>query len=286
MKKHKYTLLQNLSFLLIFLCILITIFFLIITIGFIFAKGARVLSWEFLTKPPKEAMTAGGVAPAIIGTFYLTMTAIIFALPLGLACAIYLSEFSPKSFVVNIIRMSINNLAGVPSIIFGLFGLAIFVKQLGFGVSILSGGLTLAIMVLPGIISATNESLLAVPQSLREASLSVGATQWQTIKKVVLPTALPGILTGVILSIGRAAGETAPILFTAAVFYTKNYPTSIFSEVMALPYHIYALMTEGTFPQQQTQIAYGCAVILLFLVLAISIIAIYIRNKYGKRYVY
>lgn len=237
------------------------------------------MSWEFLTSVPKEAMTGGGVGPAIVGTVFLVVGAIVFALPLGVASAVYLTEYSPKSFVVNIIRMSINNLAGVPSVVFGLFGFGIFVKFFGFGVSALSGSLTLGIMVLPQIISATQEALMAVPQSYREASLAVGATHWQTIKNIVLPTASPGILTGVILSIGRAAGETAPILFTAATFYTRGFPRSFFSEVMALPYHIYALMTEGTHPEQQTQIAYGCALILLVLVLSISAAAIIIRQR-------
>jgi phosphate transport system permease protein len=224
-------------------------------------------------------MTEGGVAPAIIGTLYLTLGAILFSFPLGLACAIYLCEYSPKSYVVNIIRISINNLAGVPSVVFGLFGLAVFVKFFRFGISILSGSLTLGILVLPVIISATQEALLAVPQSIREASLALGATKWETIKKVVLPAALPGILTGVILSIGRVAGETAPILFTAAAFYRKGYPNSIFSEVMALPYHIYALMTEGIHPEKQTAIAYGCCLILLVLVLMVSLVAVVIRQR-------
>jgi phosphate transport system permease protein len=170
-------------------------------------------------------------------------------------------------------------LAGVPSVVFGLFGLAVFVKFFGFGVSMLSGSLTLGILILPLIISSSQEALLAVPQSIREASLSLGATKWGTIKNIVLPTALPGILTGIILSIGRAAGETAPILFTAAAFYTRGNPKSIFSEVMALPYHIYALMTEGTHPDKQTAIAYGCSLILLFMVLLISGIAIFIRQR-------
>jgi phosphate transport system permease protein len=180
--------------------------------------------------------------------------------------------------------MGINNLAGVPSVVFGLFGLAVFVKFFGFGVSILAGSLTLGILVLPVIISSIQEALLAVPQSLREASLALGASHWQTIKRIVLPTALPGILTGVILSVGRIAGETAPILFTAATFYMRGYPKSIFSEVMALPYHIYALMTEGTHPQEQTQIAYGCALILLVLVLLVSGLAIFIRQRQRDRY--
>jgi phosphate transport system permease protein len=275
---------QALGFIFLALCILVALFFLGSIIYFITSRGIAVISWDFLTEVPRRAMTQGGVAPAIVGTFYLTMGAIAFALPLGLASAIYLCEYSPGSVVVNIIRLSINNLAGVPSVVFGLFGFAIFVKILGFGVSILSGSLTLGIMALPGIISASQEAILAVPQSFREASLALGATHWQTIKKVVLPTALPGILTGVILNVGRVAGETAPILFTAATFYTRGYPDSIFSEVMALPYHIYALMTEGTHPEVQTQIAYGCSLILLALVLAISACAIFLRQRQRIRY--
>ena len=275
---------QNLGFLLLFLSIITTLFFLGIIIYFVSVNGLKVITWEFLTQVPRKAMTEGGIAPAIVGTFYLTLGAILFSLPLGLACAIYLCEYSPKGLVVNIIRMSINNLAGVPSIVFGLFGLAVFVKYFGFGVSILSGSLTLGILVLPQIISASLEALLAVPQSYREASLSLGATHWETIRKIVLPAALPGILTGVILSIGRVAGETAPILFTAATFYMRGYPDSILSEVMALPYHIYALMTEGTHPEKQIQIAYGCALILLFLVLSVSTLAIIIRQKQRSSY--
>lgn len=275
---------QRIGFGLISLCMFITILFLFAVIYFIGARGIKVISWEFLTQPPSNSMTAGGVAPAILGTLYLTLGAVIFALPLGVACAIYLNEYSPKSYIVNIIRVSINNLAGVPSVVFGLFGLAVFVKYFGFGVSILSGSLTLGILVLPVIISASQEALMAVPQSLREASLALGATKWQTISKVVLPVAMPGCLTGAILSIGRVAGETAPILFTAAAFYLKGYPKSIFSEVMALPYHIYALMTEGTHPEQQTAIAYGCCLILLFLVLLVSAIAILIRQRQRSRY--
>jgi phosphate transport system permease protein len=275
--KKKLT--QDIGFLMLFLCIIIIFIFLGSIIYFITIRGYKVISWEFLTQGPRMGMTQGGVAPAIIGTFYLTLGAIIFALPLGLACAIYLCEYTPKSFIVNIIRISINNLAGVPSVVFGLFGLAVFVNFFKFGVSILSGSLTLGILALPLIISASQEALMAVPQSIREASLSLGATKWETIKNIVLPTALPGILTGVILSIGRVAGETAPILFTVAAFYTRGYPKSIFSEVMALPYHIYALMTEGTHPNQQKAIAYGCSLILLIMVLLISTIAIIIRQR-------
>jgi len=276
MKKERV---QKIGFFLLFLCMAITVFSLVAIIYFVASRGMQIISWEFLTQAPRDGMTKGGVAPAIVGTFYLTLGAILFSLPLGLACAIYLCEYSPKGFIVNIIRISINNLAGVPSVVFGLFGLAIFVKFFGFGVSILSGSLSLAILALPIIISATQEALLAVPQSIREASLALGATKWQTIKKIVLPTALPGILTGVILSVGRVAGETAPILFTAAAFYLRGYPKSIFSEVMALPYHIYALMTEGAHPKEQTVIAYGCSLLLLLLVLFVSFIAIVIRQR-------
>jgi len=275
---------QNAGFFILSLSAFVTLFFLGTIIYFIVSKGISAISWEFLTQVPKSSMTKGGVAPAIVGTFYLTMGSIIFALPLGLACAIYICEYSPKSWIVNIIRVSINNLAGVPSVVFGLFGLAVFVKFFHFGVSILSGCLTLGIMVLPSIISASQEALLAVPQSYRAASLALGATKWQTIKNIVIPTGLPGILTGVILSVGRVAGETAPILFTAATFYTRGYPKSILSEVMALPYHIYALMTEGTHPEAQTKIAYGCALILLVMVLLISALAIVVRQKQKVSY--
>lgn len=277
---------QFLGFSVLTICLLITLLFLASIIYLITVKGFHVISWEFLTSIPRKSMTEGGVAPAILGTFYLVVGSIIIALPLGVACAIYLNEYSPTGYMVNIIRMSINNLAGVPSVVFGLFGLAVFVNFFNFGVSILSGSLTLAILILPGIISASQESLMAVPYSIREASLALGATHWQTIKKTVLPTALPGIMTGVILSIGRAAGETAPILFTVATFYRRSYPTSIMEETMALPYHIYALMTEGTHPDKQVAIAYGCSLILLALVLVVSAFAIIIRNKYRSSYVH
>ncbi|MFH1214395.1 MAG: phosphate ABC transporter permease PstA [Candidatus Neomarinimicrobiota bacterium] len=280
MKKN--TRIQFLGFGFLYLSIILAVLTLGAIIYFITVNGIKVISWEFLTRVPRHAMTQGGIAPALVGTFYLTVGAILFALPMGLACAIYLTEYSPKSSIVNLLRMSINNLAGVPSVVFGLFGLTVFVKFCGFGVSILSGSLTLGIMILPGIISAAQEALIAVPQSLREASLALGATQWQTIRKIVLPSATPGILTGVILSVGRAAGETAPIMFTAATFYTRGFPHSVMDEVMALPYHIYALMTEGTFPERQTMIAYGCALLLLFLVLMVSGLAIYLRQKQRK----
>ncbi len=256
---------------------------LLLILFFIGMRGVKVLSWEFLTQMPKEGMTSGGILPAIIGTFYLTIGAILFALPLGVFAAIYLTEYARQGRLVRLIRIGINNLAGVPSVVFGLFGLAVFVKFFGFGVSILSGALTLGIVILPTIIRASEEALLIVPQSFREASLALGATKWQTIRKIVLPNAISGILTGSILGIGRAAGETAPILFTAATFYIIRLPRSFFDEVQALPYHIYALMTEGTHPESQMPIAYGTALVLLFLVLSIDSVGIIIRNQFRKK---
>jgi len=249
---------------------------------FIISRGIRVINWEFLTQMPRKAMTAGGIFPAILGTFYLTMGAICFALPLGVSSAIYLNEYAVQNRLIRIIRISINNLAGVPSVVFGLFGLAIFVKFLNFGVSILSGSLTLGILILPTIIRASEEALSAVPDSFREASFALGATKWQTIQRVVLPNSFSGILTGAILSIGRAAGETAPILFTAVTFYSMRLPKSIFSEVMTLPYHIYALMTEGTRPESQVPIAYGTALVLVLLVLGLNLIAVILRNQFRR----
>ncbi len=265
------------------LSIVIILSALFLILYFVAVKGIKVVNWSFLTQMPHSGMTAGGILPAILGTFYLVVCAICFALPLGVAAAIYLTEYARQGKLIRIIRIGINNLAGVPSVVFGLFGLAVFVKFFGFGVSILSGGLTLGILILPTIIRASEEALLVVPRSFREASFALGATKWQTIGKVVLPNAIPGILTGSILGVGRAAGETAPILFTAVTFYTMRLPCSIFSEVQALPYHIYALMTEGTHPEAQIPIAYGTALVLLFLVLGIDLIAIVIRNRFRRR---
>jgi len=228
-------------------------------------------------------MTKGGIFPAIVGTFLLSTGAILFALPLGILAAIYLKEYAKGKKLVRMIRIGINNLAGVPSVVFGLFGLTIFVKLFGFGVSILSGSLTLGILILPMIIRASEEAISSVPSSFKEASFALGATKWQTMRKVILPTALPGILTGAILSIGRAAGETAPILFTATTFYTRHLPKSVFDEVMALPYHIYALMTEGTKPELQVPIAYGTALVLLLLVFIINFVAIIIRARARRK---
>ena len=249
----------------------------------IFLNGFRAITWDFLTLPPIDSMTKGGILPAILGTLYLTFGAVAVALPLGIVSAIYLTEYARQGRIVRIIRIGVNCLAGVPSVVFGLFGLGFFVVFLGFGSCILSGALTLGILILPTIIGATEEALKAVPQTFREASLALGVSKWLTIWKVVLPLALPGILTGSILGIGRAAGETAPIMFTAAAFYTAKLPASIFDEVMALPYHIYVLATAGTFIDETRPLQYGTVLVLVGLVLGIDLFAIVIRSVMRKK---
>jgi len=250
---------------------------------YIFVNGIGAINWEFLTQPPRDSMTKGGIMPAILGTLYLTAGAIIIALPLGVASAIYLSEYAKGETVIRIIRVGINCLAGVPSIVFGLFGLGLFVVFLQFGSCILSGALTLGILILPTTIGASEEALKGVPQTFREASLGLGVSKWQTILRIVLPSALPGILTGSILGIGRAAGETAPIMFTAAAFFTAKLPQSIFDEVMALPYHVYVLATAGTNIEETRPLQYGTVLVLVALVLGIDLIAIVIRSYMRKR---
>ncbi len=274
---------QNIGFLMCRFACLIAVLSLFIILFFIFIRGFKVLSLNFIFDFPREGMTKGGIFPAIIGTLYLSVGAILFALPLGVLSAVYLTEYAKSSKLTRIIRIGINTLAGTPSVVFGLFGLAVFVKLFKFGVSILAGALTLGMLILPTIIRASEEAILTMPQTFMEASYALGATKWQTITHVVLPNAMPGILTGVILGIGRAAGETAPILFTAATFYTRRLPRSIFDEVMALPYHIYALMTEGTKPDLQVPIAYGTALVLLILVVGINLTAILIRIKRRRK---
>jgi phosphate transport system permease protein len=253
---------------------------------FIIRRGLPIISWEFITQPPKRGMTEGGIYPALIGTFLLGIGAMLFSLPIGALTAIYLSEFASIGRFTKTIRTGVNTLAGLPSIVFGLFGFAFFCKALGLGVSVLSGALTLAVMVLPIVIVTTEEALRAVPNSFREASLSLGATRWRTTMKVVLPNAVSGIVTGAILSMGRAVGETAPIIFTAATFYTRKLPKSPLDEVMALPFHIYGLVTEGVYPDKQLPIAYGSALILLVLVLILSGAGIYLRYRTRKKRVW
>ena len=256
---------------------------LLVVVYFLISKGWRAINWTFLSQPPMDSMTKGGILPCIVGTLCLSIGAIAVALPIGVASAIYLNEYAHPGRIVRIIRLGINNLAGVPSVIFGLFGLAFFVVYLEMGVSILAGSLTLGAMTLPVIIGSTEEALRAVPDTYREASLGLGATKWQTIYRVVLPAALPGILTGTILGVSRAAGETAPIMFTAAVFFTPSLPTSIFDEIMALPYHIYVLATAGTEIEATRPLQYGTALVLIVLVLGLNLIAIIYRSRLRKK---
>ncbi len=259
--------------------LLCTLLFIIIFLYIIFSKGGKVISWEFLTQSPRKFMTEGGIFPAIVGTFWLTILSIAIAFPFGIFTAIYMTNYAKSNLFLKIVRISVNTLAGTPSIIYGLFGLTVFVRFFGMDVSMLAGSLTLAILVLPVIINNTEEAIRNVPADFIKASLALGATQKQTILRVIIPTALPAILTGTIISIGRVAGETAPILFTAATFYTRKLPQSVMDEVMALPYQIYALLTEGAHPEKQIPIAYGTAVVLLSFVLIVSGIAILIRYK-------
>jgi phosphate transport system permease protein len=246
----------------------------------IFSKGMSSVSWHFISHLPTDGMTKGGILPAIVGTVLLTFITTIFAVPFGVACAIYLNEYAKPSMLTNIIRASIRNLSGIPSIIYGLFGLALFVQALQLGTSVLSAGLTLGLLSLPYIITTTEEALKRIPNSMREATLALGVTQFETIKDVVLPKALPGILTGVILTMSRAAGETAPILFTGVAFYINGLTASFNQEFMALPYHLYMLSTQHQAIEQVRPLAYGTATVLILLVFILNIIAFYIRFKH------
>lgn len=250
-------------------------------IGYIIYKGIPAISWEFLTEMPKNGMREGGIFPAIIGTIYLTIGTIVVSVPFGIFTGIYLVEYAKDNLLTRIINLTIINLAGIPSIIYGLFGMALFVIFLGFGVSIVSGSLTLGIMCLPVIITSTRESLLAIPNHLREASLALGATKWETITKVVLPAALPGILTGVILSISRAAGETAPIMFTAVAFYLPFLPETPWDQVMALPYHLYVTSTQV--PNMPVSYMNGTLFVLVVITISFNLIGAVIRQKFNNK---
>ncbi|MDD5255338.1 MAG: phosphate ABC transporter permease PstA [Candidatus Omnitrophica bacterium] len=271
---------QRIAFFLMFLATFLVVVPVGLIVVIIVQKGLPAMSWQFLTDMPRQGMRAGGIFPAIIGTLYLVSGAIIFALPIGLLAAVYLSEYARDNLLTRIIKLAIVNLAGVPSVVYGLFGLALFVVFLKFGASILSGSLTLGIMILPIIITTSREALESVPQSFREVSLSLGASKWQTIRHIVLPNAIPGILTGTILGLGRAAGETAPILFTVAAFYLPQLPSSLFDQAMALPYHLYVLSTQV--PNVDPKITYGTALVLLAIVLFMNLIAIVIRYRFRK----
>ena len=248
---------------------------------YIFMNGIRVINWEFLSQQPSNGMTEGGIFPAILGTLILTMGTAVTAIPLGVGAAIYLAEYAQDNRLTRTIRLAIVNLAGIPSIVYGLFGLGAFVLFLNFGTSILAGSLTLGLMTLPIVISTAEEAILAVPQEFRVISLSLGATRWQTIRHQVLPNAISGIITGVILGLSRAAGETAPILFTVAAFYLPELPRSILDQSMALPYHLYVIATQV--PGMPLQIQYGTALVLLFIVLSLTFVATILRTIMRRR---
>jgi phosphate transport system permease protein len=272
---------QQLGFLFLRLVALLAIIPIIATIIFIVIKGAPAISWEFITGYPSNGMRSGGIWPAIVGTFLLTMGATIIVTPVGIGAAIYLAEYAPENRWTQSIRVAIINLAGIPSVVYGLFGLGLFVIFLKLGISIIAGAFTLAIMTLPVIISTAEEALRAVPQSFRVVSRSLGATQWQTVRRIVLPQAVPGIITGVILGLERAAGETAPILFTAAVFFLPRIPDSPLDPTMALPYHLYVISTQV--PGMPEEIQYGTALVLLVFVLGMNLLATIIRSRARAR---
>jgi len=274
---------QSLAFNFFRLISLMVVSILFIILGFIILKGIRVINWEFLTAMPKDGMTGGGIYPAIIGTLCLIAGSMVFAFPVGVLSAIYMNEYLKESLLKRFIRTMTNNLAGIPSIVFGLFGMALFVNKLKFGDSIIAGSLTLGLMALPVIIRTTEEALKSVDDTLRIGSYALGATRLQTIRRVVLPVAFPNILTGLILSIGRVSGETAPILFTVAAYFLPKLPSGIFDQVMALPYHLYVLTTSGTNIEQSRPMAYGTAFVLIMIVLILNLLANLIRKIAGKK---
>ncbi|HMQ46468.1 MAG TPA: phosphate ABC transporter permease PstA [Saprospiraceae bacterium] len=261
-------------------CTMLVISFLGIILYDIFSKGASALSLDFLLEYPRKGMTEGGIFPAIAGTVFVTMVTALFSLPLGVAAAVYLSEYAPDNWLSRFIRASIRNLAAVPSIIFGLFGVALFVQGLGLGLSVLSSGLTLGLLTLPYVITTTEEALKNVPHAFREGALALGATKWEAIRTVVLPPAIPGIVTGALLGLSRAAGETAPILFTGVAFYLRYLPGSVLDQFMALPYHLFILSTQHHAIEQVRPLAYGTALVLLSLVFLLNIIAVVIRYRF------
>lgn len=253
----------------------------ILVLAYILVRGIGAINWTFLTAPPTKGMTEGGIMPAIVGTVVLTLGTAIVSMPLAIGAAIYLAEYAKDNWMTRAVRLAIVNLAGIPSIVYGLFGLGAFVLFLKFGTSILAGSLTLGIMTLPVVISTAEEAILAIPQRFRITSQSLGATKLQTIRYQVLPQALPGILTGVILGLSRAAGETAPILFTVAAFYVPNLPRSIFDQTMALPYHLYVISTQ--IPNMPLSIQYGTALVLVLFVLSLTLIATIVRTSIRRR---
>ncbi len=280
-RRLRRSLVQNTGFAILTLAALLVVVPILVVVGVIIAKGLSAINWEFLSAMPRDGMKAGGIFPAIVGTLVLTLGTALAAIPVGVAGAIYLAEYARDNWLTRMIRLAIINLAGIPSVVYGLFGLGVFVLFLNFGTSILAGSLTLAIMTLPVIISTAEEALRAVPTEFRTVSASLGGTRWQGISQIVLPQALPGIITGVILGLLRAAGETAPILFTVAAFYLPRLPQSPFDQTMALPYHLYVISTQV--PGMPVRIQFGTALVLLGLVLSMNVVATVIRSYFRRR---
>ena len=274
---------EKIGFLMLYLAGILVLFFLGMILFDIFMKGVGVLSWKFLSQPPRMGMTEGGIFPAIMGTFLVSIITVIFAVPLGMFAAIYLNEYAQPGKVTRLIRLAIRNLSGVPSIVYGLFGVVLFVQMFRFGTSVLSAGLTLGLLTLPWTITACEEALKTVPKSYREGALALGATKWHAIRTNVLPYAIPGMMTGVILGLSRAAGETAPILFTGAAFFLPHLPKSLFDQFMALPYHLYILSTQHHAIEKVRPIAYGTALVLLGLILLLNLSAIWVRYRYRQK---
>lgn len=274
---------QFIAFLILRLCTYSIVALLFIIISFIIIKGFSVISWDFISKMPEDGMTKGGIFPAIIGTLCLVAGSIVFAFPIGVLAAIYMNEYMKDSIIKKSIEQMTNNLAGIPSIVFGLFGMSLFVNKLGFGDSIIAGSFTLGLLALPIVIRTTEEALKAVDNTFRHASLALGASKWHTIRRVVLPIAFPNIITGLILSIGRVSGETAPILFTVAAYFLPKLPTSIFDQTMALPYHLYVISTSGTNIEESRPVAYGTALVLILIVLIANLLANGLRRYFGKK---
>lgn len=274
---------QKIAFMLFRILGLFVVGILFWILGFLIYNGLSVISWEFLTTGPSDGMTKGGISPAIIGTLLLVVGSMLFAFPLGVMSAIYSIEYAGNNWFVKFTRIMTNNLASIPSIVFGLFGMVLFVNKLGFGDSILAGSLTLGLLALPLVIRTTEEALKAVPNTYRTGSLALGASKVQTIQKVILPAAFPNITTGLILSIGRVSGETAPILFTVAAYFLPKLPTGIYDQVMALPYHLYVVATSGTDIEASRPIAYGTALVLIAIVLLLNLSATFLRIKLEKK---
>jgi phosphate transport system permease protein len=272
---------QKIAFTMLGLITLLVVMPIVLIIYYVVSRGWSAMSWEFLTAAPRNGMKEGGIFPALVGTVFLIVGTMLFSLPIGILSAVYLVEYAKDNLFTRMIKLSVVNLSGIPSIVYGLFGFTLFVVFLGLGTSILAGSLTLAIMSLPVIITATKEALEAVPMAYREISLSLGATRWQTVRYCVLPYAIPGILTGTVLSLSRAAGETAPILFTVAAFYLPRLPRSVFDQVMALPYHLYVISTQV--PNIPENLSFGTGLVLIGLVCLMNAVSIILRAHYRKK---